>query len=121
DHVSGVSRQNDFGGTWDNFSIRGFSGNENTGPNFLRNGLGGNRGISAPRDTANVERIEFLKGPAAAVYGSSEPGGTLNIVTKKPLFQPSASALLELGSWSRRRLAVDATGPLAEGLAYRLN
>ncbi|HAG77126.1 MAG TPA: TonB-dependent siderophore receptor, partial [Thauera sp.] len=60
DFVSGVSRQNSFGGMWDNFSIRGFSGDINTGPNFLRNGFAGNRGFNAPRDTANVERIEVL-------------------------------------------------------------
>ena len=44
DYVSGVTRQNSFGGLWDNFAIRGFAGNENTGPNFLRNGFAGNRG-----------------------------------------------------------------------------
>jgi len=44
DYVSGVSRQNDFGGLWDNFSVRGFSGHINTGPNVLRNGFAGNRG-----------------------------------------------------------------------------
>ena len=51
----------------------------------LLNGFSSNRGFNAPRDLAGVERIEFLKGPAAALYGSSEPGGTLNIVSKKPL------------------------------------
>lgn len=84
DFVSGVSRQNNFGGTWDNIAIRGFAGHENTGMSLLRNGFSSNRGFNAPRDIANIESIEFLKGPSAALYGNSEPGGTLNIVTKKP-------------------------------------
>ncbi|MDZ7819535.1 MAG: Plug domain-containing protein [Aliarcobacter sp.] len=72
-YVSGVSHQNNFGGMWDNFSIRGFSGHENTGMSLLKNGFSDNRGYNAPRDTANIESIEFLKGPSAALYGNSEP------------------------------------------------
>ena len=87
DYVGGVSRQNNFGGLWDNIAIRGLPGNENTGMATLLNGFSSNRGFNAPRDLAGVERVEFLKGPAAALYGSSEPGGTLNIVSKKPLWK----------------------------------
>lgn len=121
DYVSGVSRQNNFGGQWDNFAIRGLAGNENTGLGFLLNGFAGNRGFNAPRDTANIERIEFLKGPAAALYGSSEPGGTVNIVTKKPRFSAAHSVETYIGSYDLYRLAVDSTGPLTESLAYRIN
>lgn len=65
DYVGGISRQNNHGGRWDNFAVRGLPGNENTGSSTLLNGIAGNRGFQAPRDTANVERIEFLKGLAA--------------------------------------------------------
>lgn len=118
--VSGVSRQNNFGGLWDNFAIRGFAGHENTGPAMLRNGFSGNRGFNPPRDTANTERVEFLKGPAAALYGNSEPGGTLNVVTKKPQFKASNSAEVYAGSYDTYRSVIDSTGPLSETLAYRL-
>lgn len=121
DYVSGVTRQNSFGGLWDNFAIRGFAGNENTGPNFLRNGFAGNRGYNAPRDMANVDRIEVLKGPSAALYGASEPGGILNVVTKKPQFKAGRSLEFYAGSYDSYRLSFDATGPLADQLAYRLN
>lgn len=127
DYVAGVSRQNNFGGTWDNVAIRGFAGNENTGMSMLRNGLAANRGFNAPRDTANVERIEFLKGTMGALYGISEPGGTVNIITKQPSFKPAHSAEAYYGSYDYKRLAFDSTGPLngsAEQpatLAYRLN
>ncbi len=39
-------------------------------------------------DTSNVERIEVLKGPASVLYGRSEPGGLINIITKRPQDDP---------------------------------
>ncbi|NYF20870.1 iron complex outermembrane receptor protein [Xanthomonas sp. JAI131] len=121
DYVGGISRQNGFGGLWDNFAVRGLPGNENTGSATLLNGLAGNRGYNAPRDTANIEAIEFLKGPAAALYGSSEPGGTLNIVTKLPQWRPATALELSAGSHDAYRVAADSTGPLGDSVAYRLN
>lgn len=121
DYVGGVSRQNSFGGLWDNLAIRGLAGNENTGMATLLNGFGSNRGFNAPRDLAAVERIEFLKGPAAALYGNSEPGGTLNVVSKAPLWNAGHSMEAYVGSYGLRRLALDSTGPLSDRVAYRLN
>ncbi len=121
DYVSGVNRQNSFGGLWDNFSIRGFAGNPDTGANFLRNGFAGNRGYNAPRDMANVERLEVIKGPASALYGGSEPGGILNIVTKKPQFKAGHAVEVYAGSYDTYRTTIDSTGPLSDTLAYRLN
>ncbi|RZM04231.1 MAG: TonB-dependent siderophore receptor [Variovorax sp.] len=121
DHVGGVSRQNDFGGLWDNLAIRGLPGNENTGMATLFNGFSANRGFNAPRDLAGVERIEFLKGPAAALYGSSEPGGTLNIVSKRPLWTAANTVEAQAGSFGYRRGSLDSTGPVGESFAYRLN
>ena len=121
DYVGGVSRQNNFGGLWDNISIRGLPGNENTGMATLFNGFSSNRGFNAPRDLAAVERIEFLKGPAAALYGSSEPGGTLNIVSKRPLWTAANSVEGYVGSYGLKRGAFDSTGPVGDRFAYRLN
>jgi iron complex outermembrane receptor protein len=121
DYVGGVSRQNNFGGLWDNIAIRGLPGNENTGMATLLNGFSSNRGFNAPRDLAGVERIEFLKGPAAALYGNSEPGGTLNVVSKRPLWKSAHSVEGYVGSYGLKRTALDSTGPLSENFAYRLN
>ncbi|WP_338766197.1 TonB-dependent siderophore receptor [Massilia sp. METH4] len=118
DYVSGIARLNDFGGTWDNFAIRGFS---STDMGYLVNGFPGSRGYNPPRDTATVERFEFLKGPAGAIYGSSEPGGTINIVTKKPQFTGANVAEVSLGSNGLRRATLDSTGALSDSVAYRLN
>ncbi|MFW2582004.1 TonB-dependent siderophore receptor [Aliarcobacter butzleri] len=121
DYTSGVSRQNNFAGMWDNFSIRGFAGNENTGMSLLKNGFADNRGFNAPRDTANIESIEFLKGPSGSLYGNSEPGGTINIVTKEPKFTSEHSIKTDAGSYDFYRMALDSTAPINDNLAYRLN
>lgn len=121
DFVGGVSRQNNFGGLWDNIAIRGLAGDINNGMPMLLNGFSANRGFNAPRDTANIERIEFLKGTTASLYGTSEPGGTVNIVTKRPLWKPAHSIEAYAGSYDFYRTAVDSTGPISENLAYRLN
>lgn len=121
DYVGGVSRQNNFGGLWDNIAIRGLPGDQNVGMATLFNGFSSGRGFNAPRDLAGVERIEFLKGTAAALYGSSEPGGTLNIVSKRPLWKAAHALEAYAGSHALKRAALDSTGPLGEAFAYRLN
>ncbi|WP_354686050.1 TonB-dependent siderophore receptor [Cupriavidus necator] len=118
DYVSGIARLNDFGGTWDNYAIRGFS---STDMGYLVNGFPGSRGYNPMRDAATVERFEFLKGPAAALYGSSEPGGTINIVTKKPKFTRATTAEVSAGTLGFARATVDTTGPIHDKVAYRLN
>ena len=120
-YVSGISHQNNFGGVWDNFSIRGFSGHENTGMSLLKNGFSDNRGYNIPRDTVNIESIEFLKGPSAALYGNSEPGGTININTKQPKFTPEYSLETSVGSYDFYRVSTDLTAPISQSVAFRLN
>ncbi|MDA8454401.1 TonB-dependent siderophore receptor [Acidovorax sp. GBBC 3334] len=111
DYVPGVSRQNDFGGTWDNIALRGFAGHEDTGMSLLRNGMQANRGFNAPRDTANVERFEFLRGPVAALYGFSEPGGTLDSVTRAAPWEPVRAAEWTLSQHRGRRGVLELGGP----------
>jgi len=121
DYVGGVSRQTNFGGLWDNIVIRGMPGDQNIGMATLFNGFSTGRGFNAPRDLAGVERVEFLKGTAAALYGSSEPGGTLNTVSKRPLWKAAHSVELYAGSHGLKRAAVDSTAPLSADFSYRLN
>ncbi len=119
--ASGVTRQNNFGGLWDSFAIRGFAGDENFPSGFLVNGFNGGRGFGGPRDASNVERIEVLKGPNSAIFGRGEPGGTINIVTKKPVFKESGSFSVAGGSWETYRVEGDYNLPLSDNVAIRLN
>ena len=121
DLASGIARQNTFGGLWDSFAIRGFAGDENVPTGYLVNGFNAGRGFSGRRDASNIERVEVLKGPGSALYGRSEPGGTMNIVTKKPQFATEGSVELAAGSYDTYRVAADFTGPITDSLAVRIN
>jgi len=122
DYVSGVSRQNSFSDLWENYAVRGFSGDSrNAGLGYLLNGFAANRGFNAPRDSANVETIEFLKGPSAALFGASDPGGTLNVVTKKPRWEREHEVSTTVGSFDFFRQTFGATGPVSEQFAYRFD
>ena len=119
DFAGGVSRQNNFGGlTFLNYSVRGFTTGE-----LYKNGFAVNRGSYSAPDTSNIERIEVLKGPAASLYGRGDPGGLVNIVTKRPQAEAFTRFKASAGSWDRYRTALDVNTPLdAEGqLLSRVN
>ena len=118
---SGIAKQSPLGGLWDSYAMRGFTGDPNFGSDYMVNGFSSSRGYNGMRDAANTQNIEVLKGPASALYGRGEPGGTVNITTKKPKFVPEYSADFSLGSFNMKRAAVDLTGPLSDNFAYRLN
>lgn len=116
-----VSRQNDLGGFFDSFAVRGFAGDENFPSNYLVNGFNGGRGFGGPRDTAGIERIEILRGPTAALFGRGEPGGTINLVTKQPIFGRTTGYVAgQYGSFDRVRGEVDANLAIGETFAMRL-
>jgi iron complex outermembrane receptor protein len=121
DLASGIARQSDLGGLWDSYAMRGFTGDPNFGSDFLVNGFSSSRGYNGLRDTASTQSVEVLKGPSAALYGRGEPGGTVNIVTKKPRFVPAHSVSASAGSFQTYRATLDTSGPLGPTLAYRLN
>lgn len=79
---------------------------------IYRNGF--RSGQLAPVDFANIERIEVLKGPASVLFGLAEPGGLLNIVTKRPLADRFAILEQEIGSYDRYRTTIDANAPLTD-------
>lgn len=120
DWVAGVSRQNNFGGLWDNYAVRGFAGDGGTsGTDYLVNGFSWNRGMSVPRDTVNLESMEVLKGPASALYGRGDPGGLISYTTKQPQFTRSNTIGISAGSYGALRETLDSTGPVTRSLAYR--
>ena len=74
DLSASVARQNNFGGLWNAFAIRGFVGDENLPSTYLVNGFNAGRGFSGPRDISGVESVQILKGPKVALFGRGEPG-----------------------------------------------
>lgn len=58
----------------------------------------------------NVERIEILRGPQSALYGSDAMGGVVNIITKKGQGEPKTSVSVEAGSYATLRSTGSVTG-----------
>ena len=119
-NVSGVTmlaHNNNFGINYLTPVLRGFASQT-----FFRDGFRLQSG-SASRQFANVESIEVLKGPAAILYGQVEPGGMINVVTKKPQATPFHSLTQQFGSYDMYRTTLDTTGPVGNhpDLLYRLN
>lgn len=120
DLAGAMSRQNSFGGAWDSYAIRGFSGDINQGPDLLINRFTANRGFNARRDIATIDQFEILKGPASALSGKGEPGGSINILTKAPNGKKHLSADLSWGSFDTMRAAFDMGAPASNKLDSRL-
>ncbi|KJH63812.1 TonB-dependent receptor [Acinetobacter calcoaceticus] len=119
--VNGVVYQDSYGGGfWDNYSFRGFSTDPNMGTSYLRNGLSSLSGIHTPRDMVNIQAIDFLKGPMAAMYGQGAIGGIMNITTKQPEWTQKNEASLSGSTLEEYRASIDSTGALNDALAYRL-
>jgi iron complex outermembrane receptor protein len=119
DLSASVVRQNNFGGLWNAFAIRGFVGDENLPSNYLVNGFNAGRGFGGPRDLSGIESVEVLKGPRAALFGRGEPGGTVNLVTKRPTFKTAGEFRLSAGSFDTYRADIDWTAPLSDAVAVR--
>ncbi|WP_336041518.1 TonB-dependent siderophore receptor [Acinetobacter dispersus] len=77
--VSGITQGNTLGGTQDTVMKRGFG--DNRDGSITVNGMPIVQGRTM---NAAVEQVEVLKGPASLLYGIMDPGGVVNVITKKP-------------------------------------
>ncbi|MBC3787924.1 TonB-dependent receptor [Spirosoma utsteinense] len=114
--VSGVTPSS----FYNQYAIRGISQNEE---GQIINGMRTRQYYFLQPLTTNIERVEVLKGPASASFSSVDPGGSINLVTKKPLAVDRKEVSLSGGSFSTMRGTLDFTGPLnaAKTLLYRVN
>lgn len=73
-------------------------------------------------DYALAERIEIVKGPSGVLYGAHNPGGIVNIVSKRPLSRPQTKITATVGSWNMYRAELDSSNFFDEGkqFGYRL-
>ncbi|MBS1598278.1 MAG: TonB-dependent siderophore receptor [Bacteroidetes bacterium] len=118
DAVTDIAGVNHYSG-YDEYSIRGFRAENARNINGLR----GYNTTYTSSMLVNIERVEVIKGPAATLYGNGDPGGTINLVTKKPLEKNEAEINIATGSWDHFRTLGDITGPLNKNktLLYRFN
>jgi len=75
---------------------------------------------SARYSTANVDRVEVLKGPASVLYGRSNGGGIINVVSKEANFHAQKSLGLSYGAWADRTGTVDINQVLSNHWALRI-
>ncbi|MDS3862282.1 TonB-dependent siderophore receptor [Thermosynechococcaceae cyanobacterium BACA0444] len=105
------------------FSIRGFGNQFSAGAPVLRDGFRIYGGFEPIPELANLERVEVLKGPSSILFGQIEPGGVINLVSKRPTTEPFAELELQAGNFGLVRPRFDLSGPLTpNGSAlYRVN
>lgn len=78
----------------------------------LRNGIAGN--VTGRNDAANLENVEFIKGPSATLFGSTltSYGGLINRITKKPFEGMGGAVSFSTGSYDFNRVSTDFNFPV---------
>lgn len=125
-YMTGIQRA---GNTGYDITFRGFKTSGNDRNAILTDGLPGLSVRFGSPPTVGTDHIELVKGATSVLYGQAQPGGFINIITKKPLFhafnEVELRGTLGAGTFDRQRGAtasLDSTGPLDAGghFAYRL-
>lgn len=104
------------GGAQESFFSRGYDMSAN---NMFKNGFRYNAG-SIP-DVSGLEKVEFLKGGSALLFGNVAPGGILNLVSKTPSFKKGGEIAMQMGSYAFYKPSFDFYGPLSKSIAFRIN
>lgn len=120
-NVSGVNQS-----PYSTMVFRGFTQRE-----ILYNGARGNPFGSLDGDVANagfstsqirltnIQRVEVLKGPTAALYGAGEAGGLINYVNKQPREVLDGELQVRFGSFGQKMTNADFSGPIGSRLLAR--
>lgn len=115
-NVAGVTQANGIAGTQDAVIRRGFGAARDE--SILRDGR---RTVLLQNFNYGIDRVEVLKGPASLLYGITDPGGLVNLVSKRPEFVSHGSLNLTGTSYGGGIVQGDLTGPVeGTNLAYRV-
>lgn len=104
-----------YGGTREDYIIRGFRRRDD----IYRDGV--RLKTNSRIDPATVDSIQILKGPVADI-GQMTPGGLVNIITKKPVFDPRRHVETNFDQYGERQASVDMSSGIGDSKewAYRL-
>lgn len=118
-NVSGVSTVS----FYNHYAIRGVTQSSSKRETRLVNGMRQTMVYYNQPLSSNIERVEVIKGPASLTFSNTDPGGSVNIITKKPLKESRREVNFTTGSFNTVRGGLDFTGPLDKNktLLYRLN
>lgn len=125
-YMTGIQRA---GNTGYDISFRGFKTSGNDRNAILTDGLPGLSVRFGSPPTVGTDHIELVKGATSVLYGQAQPGGFINIITKKPLSHAANEITLRgtagIGPFNRQLgglISIDTTGPLTAsgGLDYRI-
>jgi iron complex outermembrane receptor protein len=125
-YMTGIQRA---GNTGYDITFRGFKTSGNDRNAILTDGLPGLSVRFGSPPTVGTDHIELVKGATSVLYGQAQPGGFINIITKKPLFHAFNEVELRgtagVGTFDRQlggTISFDSTGPIGSGnwLAYRV-
>lgn len=115
-NVNGVSLGSTKGSMREIFYLRGYP---LSCDNLFKNG---SRVMPcAMPEVSSLEKIEFMKGSTAALYGQVSPGGIINLVTKQPKFESGLEVTIRTGSNDLYKPMFDVYGPIGSKVAYRIN
>ncbi|MEM0953800.1 MAG: TonB-dependent siderophore receptor [Pseudomonadota bacterium] len=112
-NVPSFSEGDGAGGTNDDFSLRGFRRNS-----VYRNGF--RRDAEVRTNLTNVAHTQISRGPATILYGQVEPGGAVDIVTKKPLDEARFAGELRYGEFDDWMGLIDWSQPIGDAAGLRL-
>ncbi|EAZ95189.1 ferrichrome-iron receptor [Flavobacteria bacterium BAL38] len=117
-NANGVYIMGATGGYQEEIASRGFSLSSN---NTFKNGIRYYNGMML--ETSGLEKVEFLKGSAAMLYGNVSPGGILNMVTKKPRYEFGGEIGFTNASFNTYKPTFDVYGSLnkSKTIGFRFN
>jgi len=109
--------------TYDFVSIRGFTSVGLSQNNYLDGmKLQGNFYNDAAIDPYMLERVELMRGPTSVLYGKSNPGGIISMVSKRPTTEPLREVQFKMGTDSFYQTGFDFSDALDDNgeFSYRL-
>lgn len=120
-YTPGVFASRGSSDTYDAIAIRGFTSvNTNQYLDGLK--LQGDNYAEASMDPYFLERVELLRGPSSVLYGKSNPGGVITMISKRPTTEPLREIQFKMGTDSLFQTGFDFSDALDDDgiYSYRL-